>query len=227
MGIGNSKLNAAEGEVVPPKIRPMLVFKYEDFKKRTNAETNLSKKKLLKEATEEDDNSLEIQPSEEEKVSRVVPMANSECPILKDNHPLDQHNMNHAVLSAEAMEDAKGDDHDDNDHNDNNDDGRNICPGSPSFRIYCIDNEECDNYPTKTVVMHQRSHSADSVERVASTEVLPEVETESISTPKRKGNKKKFGAMRTLLKVKSCYHPIRNCTGNDRGLIVAAKTAKS
>ncbi|TKY60552.1 gelsolin-related protein of 125 kDa [Spatholobus suberectus] len=288
MGIGNSRLNAAEGDVVPAKIRPMLVGRFEEFKKRRNEEGTLSKKKLLKDADEEDDNSQssrlterednkvpspkEIQPLKEEtvvraiitteKLSRVVPMPNSECKIVQENHPNkgniqqvnkdmdpNQDKVNQMAEAEVKTEEgntvepveepkrekeqevgAKGDG-DSDDEDDSEEDGRFLRPGSPSFRIYCIEaekrNEEERNIPT--IIMHQKSRSADSVERVASgnsNEVLQDVDIESESTPKRKGNKKKFGAMKTLLKLKSCYHPMCTCTGEDKSLTVTAKAAK-
>lgn len=197
MGIGNSKSNAAEGERLPPKIRPMLVSRFEEFRKRRNGETTLSKKNLL---NEEDDNSQsshrtetedkvssskEIEPPKEEtvervitaeKLSRVVPVPNSECENVEETHPnkvkIEQVNknmdpnqdiLNHAVEMAEAelVEEtkeekeqevgAKGDDHheDSDDEDESEEVGRFLCPGSPSFRIYCNEaekrnEEECE-----------------------------------------------------------------------------------
>ncbi|KAK7358685.1 hypothetical protein VNO77_00623 [Canavalia gladiata] len=299
MGIGNSKLNSGDGNAVPPKIRPVLTGRLEDFKKRRNGEGALSKKQLLNETDEEDGISHSSQETETEdkvsskeikspkkeemvvrstptteKLSRVVPMPNVECEIGENNTNkgnVEQANKDvdpnkdkvvHIVKmdeadvkteqgkAAEPVEEpkkenyqapAKGDDNtDDNDSDDDDERGKFngfLCPGSPSFRIYCIEadkrkEEECDN---PTIMVHQKSLSAESVRGTASrdlNEVIQDVEIES--TTKRKGNKKKFGAVKTLLKVKSCYHPIRTCTGDrgtivtgdDRGTIVTAKAAK-
>lgn len=207
MGIGNSKSNAVEGEGLPAKIRPMLVSRYEEFRKRRNRETTLSKKNLLNEKddnsqsshrTEEENkvsSSKEIEPPKEEtvervitaeKLSRVVPVPNSECENVEETHPnkdnieqvikyMDpsQDVFNRAVEMAEAevkteeektaelveetkeekkqKVDAKGDDHheDSGDEDESEKVGRFLCPGSPSFRIYCIEaekrnEEECE-----------------------------------------------------------------------------------
>ncbi|RDX71799.1 hypothetical protein CR513_48799, partial [Mucuna pruriens] len=261
MGLSSSKLNAAEGET---KSRPMSVGRFEEFIKRKETP---SKKKLLKDADEETDNSLSsrqteteykfssprvIQPPKEgttvvqaitaEKLSRVVPMPNSECKIVENNHLRNINKVNkdmdpnHMVKTEERTKEqqvsAKGDDHDDDsdDEDESEQIGRLICPGSPSFRIYCIQaekiNDEKCNSNSPTISVHQKSHSADSVKRAAPRNLKEEVGIESESTKKIKGKKKKFRVVRTLLKVKSCYHPIRACTGDDKILIVAAKPAK-
>jgi len=207
MGLRNSKPTAAEGDALPAKTLPRIVAKFDELKKHKNAESTLSKKKLLKCADEEDgksqsspenesgqkvSSSQEIQkPKEEmvaqvtaaEKLSRVAPMPNSEGKIMEENHPNkdnteqvnrdvdpNQDKWNHDVRMVEAEmkteEDksaklegeprkekdqemgAKGDENDD----DSDDEvGRLIRPGSPSFRIYCIDPEkkkdgECEYY---------------------------------------------------------------------------------
>ncbi|KAG4998844.1 hypothetical protein JHK87_019916 [Glycine soja] len=211
----------------------MLVSRYEEFRKRRNRETTLSKKNLLNEKddnsqsshrTETEDkvsSSKEIEPPKEEtvervitaeKMSRVVPIPNSECENVEETHPnkvkIEQVNknmdpptryLNHAVEMAEAelVEETK----------EEKEQEVGAKGNSPAI-----------------VVLH-KSRSADSVQTAESTnsnEVLQELEP----TSKRKGHKKKFGAMRTLLKVKSLYHPMCTCTGDDRSLIVTTKATK-
>ncbi|GAU45742.1 hypothetical protein TSUD_77670 [Trifolium subterraneum] len=117
--------------------------------------------------------------------------------------------------------------------------GRYLCRGSPSFRIYCIEadkrkaeeeKEKEEEERRKSPVIHQKSHSADSVESIKKRNTIssevPQI-VENGSNTKRKGSKmRKFGAVRTLLKVKSCYYPISSCTGdNNRSRPVPAKAA--
>ncbi|KAK7399265.1 hypothetical protein VNO78_10445 [Psophocarpus tetragonolobus] len=232
MGIGNSKLNADEGgKVVPTKLGPMLVARIDDFKNRMNGgegEPTLSKKMLLKDV---DLNSQSSPPSQEllspfittEKLSRVVPMPNSHCPNVEDNRP------NNPAIQTPKAEDKKtaepvneeADADADADDSDSEEVGSFLCPGSPSFRIYCVeaDNNNEEQYNPSTIAVHQKSRSADSVAIASSTTNSNKVLLESESTSKRKRNKK-FGAIRTLLKVKSLYLPMCTCTGDDKNLIV-------
>ncbi|KAK7369620.1 hypothetical protein VNO80_11662 [Phaseolus coccineus] len=277
MGLGNSKLNAAEGDALPAKILPRFVAKFDELKKHKNAESTLSKKKLLKSAGEEDGKSQpspenesgqkvssaqEIQKLKEEmvaqiitaeKLSRVAPVPNSEGKIMEEKHPNkdnteqvnrdmdpNQDKLNHDVKMVEAEmkteEDksaklegeprkekdqemgAKGDEHDDDSDEEV---GRLIRPGSPSFRIYCIDPEKIKE--GECCKMHQKTLSIDSVETATSTN-SKQVFRESASIPKRKGNKKRFGAVRTLIKVRSCYQPMCVCTGDDKTLVTTKAT---
>ncbi|OIW00245.1 hypothetical protein TanjilG_27496 [Lupinus angustifolius] len=291
MGGGNSKLNAGEEVVVPVKIRPLLLRRFEEFRKHRNGGTlkiegTLSKKELLKDNPgEEDGNSqtsheheTEIQEKynekehikEEimvlrvisiEKISRVVPLPNTECECKckcetqeekeenkeekdtnteRDNqekvfhvndvvevHEDEKTRENEEELDAKSDTESSDDDDDDEESEEH---GRLDYPGSPSFRIYCIETEnrkegkeECKN---ETIVVHKKSASADSIHSTASRISRNSNEATQIvgieSTRKRKG-KKKFGAVRTLLKVKSCYHPMSSCTGDDRRHLLVAK----
>ena len=198
----------------------------------------------------------------------VVPTENSECETteetidMKKDIDLRQENTDHSNEKVEAeikteegniekiveeVKEEKSGENDDND-SDNNDDeseehGRIICPGSPSFRIYCIEadkriaelqekGDEEEGKSQTTILTHQKSCSADSVVSTAassnirtSNEERQIVVSESIT--KRKLNKvRKFGAVRTLLMVKSCYHPMSTCTGDDRRHLMAVKAAK-
>lgn len=109
MGSGNSRLNSAEGESVSNKIRSTLISRFEEFRKRRNAGATLSKKELLKDSEQGDGGSIisqtsfrEINETEvrknsvstkeeptvplatKEKISRVVPMENSECKTTEE-----------------------------------------------------------------------------------------------------------------------------------------------
>ncbi|KAE9610164.1 hypothetical protein Lal_00006817 [Lupinus albus] len=287
MGGGNSKLNAGEEVVVPVKIRPLLLRRFEEFRKHRNGGTlkiegTLSKKELLKDNPGEEDgnsqtsheNETEIQEKNNErehvkeeimvlrvisieKISRVVPLPNIECECKckcetqeenkEEKSTNTEHDNQEKVFHVndvvEVHEDAKTKENEqevdaksDNESSDDDDDeseehGRLDYPGSPSFRIYCIETEsrkdEEKESKNETVVVHKKSASADSIHSTASrrisrnsNEVTQIVEIES--TRKRKG-KKKFGAVRTLLKVKSCYHPMSSCTGDDRRRLLVAK----
>ncbi|XP_045821682.1 uncharacterized protein LOC123914525 [Trifolium pratense] len=175
-----------------------------------------------------------------EKISRVVPMKNSAREAMEEKD-----NINKAIekIEAEIKTDEKIIEEivkklkiDDNDSDDEEtaELGRYLCHGSPSFRIYCIEadrrkaEEEKEEEERKSPTIHQKSHSADSVEKIKTrnkiSNEVPEI-VENGSNTKRKGNMmKKFGAVRTLLKVKSCYYPMSSCTG-DRSRIVHAKEA--
>lgn len=236
MGSASSRLNSADGsEVVSSKIRPLLIGKFEEFKKRRSyGQGTLSKKQLLKDAAEEEDENsqsssshhvtetaedknknkvlstkeIDPPPSKEEetvvrvisneKLSRVVPMPNSECETVKEGKekdpikekveqvinkdPIidlnqDRVNIIHAdekkveaevkteeevkgntITAAEIVEvlikpeneqevSAKSHDGEDDDDGCDSDEepeefGRFLCPGSPSFRIYCIEAEK-------------------------------------------------------------------------------------
>ncbi|KAE9601368.1 hypothetical protein Lalb_Chr13g0297091 [Lupinus albus] len=293
MGGGSSKINAREGVVVPVKIRPLLLTRFEEFRKRRNGGTlkiegTLSRKKLLKDGhDEEDDNShtyeneKETQDKEQvkdetmvvrvisiEKISRVVPLPNSECESetegeeeeekKEEKDTITEHDNQDKVFHVddvveeheeentrenEQEVDAKCDnensDDEDDDDDENEECGRVAYPRSPSFRIYCIETEnkkhveegstnETIASKNESIVVHKKSASADSIHSAASktsrnsNEVTQIVEIES--TRKRKGNKMmKFGAVRTLLKVKSCYHPMSSCTGNSRTHLLVQK----
>ncbi|XP_047167365.1 uncharacterized protein LOC124836281 [Vigna umbellata] len=188
-----------------------------------------------------------------EKLSRVAPVPNSEGRIMEENHPnkdnteqvnrdMDsyQDKLNHVVtmvvaeVKAEEEKSAKpeGEPRKEKDEqlgakgdDDSDDEDRLIRPGSPSFRIYCIESEkikesECNCPP---IVKYRKTRSVDFVQTVASTN-SNKVCRKSESTPKRKGNKKKFGSVKSLLKVRSCYHPRCMCNGDDRSFVPAKTT---
>ncbi|KAG6686153.1 nucleolin [Carya illinoinensis] len=104
--------------------------------------------------------------------------------------------------------------------------GTYICPGSPSFRVYCVhstDDEEEEE--SKKGSRHKNSPSTgDSVESNFSED------QEMTRTKKIKGNKgrrlkraiRKSGpAVKNLLHVATCYHPA--CSGQDRAHLLEEK----
>ncbi|XP_019463319.1 PREDICTED: nucleoplasmin-like protein ANO39 isoform X2 [Lupinus angustifolius] len=277
MGGGSSKINAGEGVVVPVKIRPLLLSRFEEFRKRRNRGTlkiegTLSRKKLLKDGHEEEDGNSQYPHENEkerqdknkekeqakdeimvvrvisiEKMSRVVPLPNSECEceteeaekeedrdtnIEQDNQGkvfhvddvVEEHEEENTRENEEEVHPKSDDEDDDDDKNEER--GKLVYPKSPSFRIYCIETEskkdEQERSKNETIAVHKKSASANSIQNAASRNSNEIVEIES--TQKRKGNKmKKFGAVWTLLKVKSCYHPMSSCTGNNRTHVLVAK----
>ena len=154
MGGGNSKLNAGEAVAVPVKIRPVLLRRFEELRKgrsaaRLQVEGTLSKKQLLKDAEEEDSNSHSsnetktedkvstkvIQLAKEEtgvqgiateKLSRVVPLPNSECEVEeeKDSNQgnVEQDNKHNDHDDQENVDDStESNVEQDNKHNDHDD----------------------------------------------------------------------------------------------------------
>lgn len=134
MGCNHSKsTNPNGGDVLPPRIRPLLRQRIEEFRRRRNARGGedgaLSKKQLLKDVDNDYDRNsynpstdLANEISKEnqtaiEKLSQVVPLPVSECGI--ERH-----------------------DQDEDEDEDEEDKSRLIGPRSPSFKIYCIENEE-------------------------------------------------------------------------------------
>ncbi|XP_058735930.1 uncharacterized protein LOC131608002 [Vicia villosa] len=298
MGNGTSRVNSTpeQGESIPAKVRSTIVGRFEDFRKQRNAESTLSKKKLLKNGEEEDggssvsrsssnetnetkDGKVSVSTKEEttvpltttENISRVVPVEDIECKTIEEKvnikneihvskdkeihanvkdeeeNKIKEERIKRLVEEVEKEQEqeasAKCEKSDDNDHEEDDDDeesdlGRFLCPGSPSFKIYCIeaderktqeeekDKEEEEKFKNPTL---QKSRSDNCLESSSSknTRISNEVSqiVEDVPSTKRKGHMmRRFGAVRTLLKVKSCYHPICTCTGDDRrSNLVSAK----
>ncbi|KAJ7945662.1 Nuclear polyadenylated RNA-binding protein [Quillaja saponaria] len=146
-------------------------------------------------------------------------------------------------------DDEKQEDEDDN-HGEN---GRQkpdpnwlLCPGSPSFRVYCIESldtfsskkEPLDQFASKKESMenkekeeivaneqapsHQKTPSSDSIESSASGNSNEGLEIADTKRKRNRGMKfkramrKGGGPMKNFLNVRSCYHP--GC-GNDRRLL--------
>ncbi|KAI4336365.1 hypothetical protein L6164_014900 [Bauhinia variegata] len=105
-----------------------------------------------------------------------------------------------------------------NDVDDGEDDSdhlsRMICPGSPSFRIYCQPqkNEGKDPHMPVPIPVHHKSLSTGSFQSFPSEISANSIESlESI--PKTRYSKKgKFGSVKKLVKVKSCYYPRCTCS---------------
>ncbi|KAJ1417869.1 putative histone-lysine N-methyltransferase SETD1A [Sesbania bispinosa] len=218
MGGNNSKTNASGGEVLPAKIHPILRQRIEEFRKRRNG--TLSKKELLKDdgvvAVEDgnyqsfDENEFEETTKNQtmahgatiENLSKVVPLPISECETKESCNEHKDHDQEKRKMLKRRM--------------------GLIGPGSPSFKIYCTESEEIKEEELseeQTIVLHQKSPSADSDESTTSALENPNEAVEIKTISKRKGNKKKkFGAMKkNLLHVKNLHmNRMMACTGNDR-----------
>ncbi|TKY73689.1 nucleolin protein [Spatholobus suberectus] len=133
---------------------------------------------------------------------------------------LEEANAKHGSSDDEDEDDEE----EEEDEDDDIQSGRLIGPGSPSFKIYCIEvdnkkeEELCEN-ENQTIAMLQKSPSANSVESSASpsgnsNKILQTIEFKSV--PKRKGKKKKkFGLHVKHLRMNR-MNPLLACTGNDR-----------
>lgn len=149
----------------------------------------------------------------------------------------------------EEVNDKRDDDHDEKDDDDDDDDdddeneegeeedenGRFLGPGSPSFKIYIEDEKiKEEQRENQTIVVHQKSLSADSFESATSASGNSRNSNEVVeieSTTKGKGHKlKKLGAVKkNLLKVKNMQvkhrmNPMFSCAGNDRKSLLSTKS---
>ncbi|CAL5214720.1 unnamed protein product [Lathyrus oleraceus] len=205
-----------------------------------------------------------------ENISRIVPVENIECKTIEKvniKNEIDQSKDKEIRVNVKDGEEietkeeiierilkevkkeqeqevsakSEENDGDDNDDDEETDIGRYLCPGSPSFRIYCIeaddekktqdeeDEEEQEVISHPATAVLKKSRSDNCLERSPSknTRISNKVSqiVENVPSTKRKGHMmRRFGAVRTLLKVKSCYHPICTCTGNDRrSTLISAK----
>ncbi|CAK8579112.1 unnamed protein product [Lathyrus sativus] len=201
-----------------------------------------------------------------ENISRIVPVENIECETIEKvniKNEIDVNKHKEIKTKVEIIEriveevkkeqeqevSAKSEENDENDCDDDDetDLGRFLCPGSPSFRIYCIEaddrktqekedieedeeddeEEEFKSRPATAVLQKSRSDNCLGKSSLKNTRISNEVSqiVENVPSRKRKGHMmRRFGAVRTLLKVKSCYHPICTCTGNDnKSNLISAK----
>ncbi|PKI56582.1 uncharacterized protein LOC116212707 [Punica granatum] len=119
-----------------------------------------------------------------------------------------------------------------------------ICPGSPSFRVYCVasvsaddsdnDTDECGDINDAPKITSKSEDSSEIRESVNSNEghdsVTNKSESHGSKGKRPKGlrkviGKKRSGAMKNLLNVKSCYYP--SCSGQDRTRLLSEKAADS
>ena len=182
-------MNPNGAEAFPARVRPLLIRRLEEFKKRRNIngdtlrggggeeEDAISKKQLLKGdgggAEEEDKNTQSAHSHHEddepvvrvEKLSKVVPLPVSECGVGEKKHKEHKDHDQEKVKDVKPQTENKHEDvnakHDDDDGGGDDDDydeiRRLIGPGSPSFRIYCIEaekkkEEQEREYNTKIIV---------------------------------------------------------------------------
>ncbi|XP_027360051.1 rRNA-processing protein EFG1-like [Abrus precatorius] len=218
-------------------------------------EGTLSKKQLLKHDDENfqsfDENETENTRLAEsvEKLSKVVPLPVPECATQEQRDELHSdrelgkkvegelktEKVKSAGPQTEQANAEHGGDDDDDDEEDEDEieSGRRIGPGSPSFKIYCVETEnnkeqeESDESETEnqSIAKLPKSPSLNSVESFDSASGNLGNSNEIVeipSIPNRKGpKKKKFGAMKkNILNVKNLNMNRMNqmlaCTGNDR-----------
>ncbi|KAH7528178.1 hypothetical protein FEM48_Zijuj05G0044700 [Ziziphus jujuba var. spinosa] len=140
------------------------------------------------------------------------------------------------------------DDDDDDDEETSDDEGSEakICPGSPSFRVYCIEtlpntqeNETLPNKqendcsingsPNNEKAKHTKSLSADSVHSMTLEASHDEVQVTKIKKKDKKVKKirramRKGGPVKNLFKVQSCYHSSKG-SSHERVTLLATKSA--
>ncbi|KAF5744289.1 hypothetical protein HS088_TW08G00889 [Tripterygium wilfordii] len=168
MGCGASKAGNG-GEVVPARLRPLLRRQFEEIKTRNASAikhkgATLSKKQLLKDGEEgdDDDSHKSVSSPEDSPVSPPLPepeMTRNEIeeenvvdlptpksakvapePECEDNE-IANNVMDVAVRVTEEVLVVETDGEEDEEEGRviRNVEDRYICPGSPSFRVYCID----------------------------------------------------------------------------------------
>ncbi|XP_019436380.1 PREDICTED: pre-mRNA-splicing factor CWC15-like [Lupinus angustifolius] len=224
--------NKKEKEQVKEEIMIVRVISIEKFS-RVVPLSNTECKCKCKTDKEKEEKEINTEQDNQETVFHVHAVAE----VHEENNTIEKDKQ-----EVDAKSDNEKSDDEDNDDDDERDDnGRLVYPRSPSFRIYCIETEskkeeeekesknESIGCKNESIVVQKKLASADSIHSAASrtsrnsNEVIENVEIES--TQKRKGDKmKKFRAVRTLMKVKSCYHPMSSCTGDHRSRLLVAKT---
>ncbi|GAV87290.1 hypothetical protein CFOL_v3_30716 [Cephalotus follicularis] len=259
MGCNNSKLDS-EGEVVPAKIRPLLLRKLEEIKRHKIANATLSKKQLLKDGVEEDDHSSppsvhdineskSISSSEGSTGPAKVtpePVSNKECEesaeimnqekCTKQDDKAEEEREKNVVEPLVYLEEKevvaetnqKEDEEEDEDERRlRNVDDALICPGSPSFRVYCIQSSTDDKDESKEDSAHQKSWSSDSFENPESDNSSEDSETKIKKKAKKGINFRRVipkgtsGSVKHLLNVRSCYYP--TCSGHDNTRLLSAR----
>ncbi|XP_038879402.1 uncharacterized protein LOC120071284 isoform X2 [Benincasa hispida] len=104
-----------------------------------------------------------------------------------------------------------------------------ICPGSPSFRVYFVEETQDDKANGIEDVSHKKSPSHESVESATSAKSAEDQENKVMKKGKKGttfnrviSKKRPVGVgVKNLLNVKSCYH--LSCSGNDRANLLARK----
>lgn len=169
-------------------------------------DTDLSKKELLKDSngsfdeksSDKNEVSEETQSQKEqptviravavEKLSQVVPLPVSECGNVEEKKEKEKEERNGQIETAEVTiqeniyekRNAKHDEEeeeDDEEEEEEDDIGRRIGPGSPSFKIYCVESDEKKEQELndtnagreqilekedENIVVHNKSQSTDS-----------------------------------------------------------------
>ncbi|TXG54428.1 hypothetical protein EZV62_019684 [Acer yangbiense] len=232
MGCGGSKMNP-EREAVASKFPPRLRHRFEEIKRRRNAAAmkgTLSKKELLKEGDASHDSADDKSPSpsssseESLRAARIAPEPESVSIKEEDD--------NKAALEEENIVEKEGQGKQESEEEERfgNVGFGYVCPGSPSFRVYCAEALEPINNDIVTdkedIATEEKARREDSGEIVSSMNSNEgsskglEVNTRDKAEKGKKGKrlgKRKSNPVKKLLNVKSCY-----CNGghhNNAGLL--------
>ncbi|KAA8540649.1 hypothetical protein F0562_024432 [Nyssa sinensis] len=161
MGCGGSRLDA-EGEVIPARLRPLLRRRIEDIRRRTHGVSlrggTPSKKILLVDGSDEDDNS---QSDLEDNAGKAGGSSTDDSltpkhwkenvdkatngDLSKEGSPKATNNTDEKTRDKVATREDVGTETEEGRDEDDDDEGGEIGPGSPSFRVFFIDNLADDN----------------------------------------------------------------------------------
>lgn len=220
MGCGGSKLDP-EDEAVPPRLRPLLRRRLEEIKKRRQTTTlkgdAISRKELLKNEVEDDDHSPvhSLPDNNETKSSSSRDGSIRSAKVAPAPEECQEEAVNWVDVEGE---DDEGD----------GEDGRRIAPGSPSFRVYCVESSESDKEDFKDDDSSNKKSQTD--DGSVSDKSVSSTERSVVKTDKKGSKRRRFkgvlpngGSVKHLFKVKSCYNP--SCTGNHDARLLSGKPA--
>ncbi|CAM8885668.1 unnamed protein product [Rhodiola kirilowii] len=244
MGCGNSTMSASENNAdIKAKVRPMIKRRIDNLKKRRNLlrDSTLSKKELLSgedcDKTSTNNDSLERKsvPSEDSTdrgVAKIFPVVEEEeeeaktivkCVKGEECHEKEK------TGAEETEQEIKGENECELEEYDE-DEGRRICPGSPSFRFYCVTSvpQDSDDDHESHIDSPQRNVETKMIEEHPASAESGEKESARRNS-KRNINKKfrkvihKGGHVKSLLSVKSCYNS--PCSTHDKAHLLQEAAA--
>ncbi|KAK3183203.1 hypothetical protein Dsin_030489 [Dipteronia sinensis] len=219
MGCGGSRMNP-EREAVASKFPPRFRHRFEEIKRRRNAAAmkgTLSKKELLKEGDASHDSADDKSPSpsspeESLRAAKIAPEPEPESIKEEDD--------NNVALEEENIVEKDGQDEQESEEEERfgNIGVGYVCPGSPSFRVYCAEALEPINNDIAVdeddIVPEEKPRREDSGEIVSSMNSNEgsskglEVNARDKAENGKKGKrlrKRKSNPVKKLLNVKSCY----------------------
>ncbi|KAL5862636.1 hypothetical protein ACOSQ3_000150 [Xanthoceras sorbifolium] len=222
MGCGASTM-VPEREAVTSKFPPRLRHRFEEIKRRRNAAAvkgTLSKKQLLKEGDASQDSADDKSLSSREESVRAATIAPEPEAIKEedDNNAVEEETDHHRENKEESEEEEE---------RVSNIGHGYICPGSPSFRVYCAEalepiKEENCNDDIDTNEKSQRVDSGQIVSSVNSNEGLEMKAGEKGKKGKRLTKRKSSNPVKNLLNIKSCY--CVSCSAHDNACLLTQKT---